>query len=123
MLNNAALILNGLFTTTAATAANDSTTTIEVNGTRCHPILFNLGGLSMEANPTFEYGICPDTIFAVLFPSLTLFVSLLFSLLGSIGIYLKRKSGHLTARNPVLMASTLAASLLFVFISTIRYLV
>ncbi|EFC37800.1 predicted protein [Naegleria gruberi] len=97
---------------------------IQVNGTRCHPILFNSGGISMEPeNPKFEYGICPDTIFTVIFTGITLAFSLGFLIFGLIGIIKKRKSGHIKARNPILMVSTLVASFSFVLISTLRYLV
>lgn len=93
-----------------------------LNGTRCHPMLFN-PSFSVESNPTYEYSICPDSFLVPLFTSLILFISVILTAACALAILFKRKSGHVVARTPFMMMSTLLSSLAFVFISSIRYLV
>ena len=112
---------NPIISQTSPTIANNST--IQVNSTRCHPILFNLGDLSMEKDPKYEYGICPDTIFSPLVSAVILFVLVVLALFCIVGVIYKRKSGHIQARNPILLISTVFACSLYIILSSLRYLV
>ncbi|KAF0974963.1 hypothetical protein FDP41_005716 [Naegleria fowleri] len=88
----------------------------------CHPFLFQ-PGLSREWNGTYEFGLCPDTYssFAL---CLILVVAYVMTVgLSGIGIFWKRQSGHVKARDPLYLEMTCVANFVFVVGLTMRIVV
>ncbi|KAG2392507.1 hypothetical protein C9374_011232 [Naegleria lovaniensis] len=92
-------------------SSNISNSTI--NATRCHSSLLNTSW-SREANGRVDYGLCPDTFisFALCLVFLLAYVTTI--VMSGVGVIWKRKSGHVSARNPIYMFFTLIAGFVFI---------
>lgn len=103
---------------------NNSTTTSSNNTQSCHPFLYQLGSFSRDNTTTaVARGSCPEawSVFPIsLF--LLLFYILLF-VVSLMGLFYKRKSGHVRARNPVFMILNMIACLICVLIICLRFVV
>ncbi|EFC37803.1 predicted protein [Naegleria gruberi] len=133
---NPSLIVNGHASSTAPFSSslhnvlleslNSSTTITNTtnNGTSnfCDPSLFNTPW-SREVNGSVIYGLCPDTYFSMAFCLAFVVLYLLVVILSGVGVYWKRKSGHIVARNPIYLYFTLGAALFFVISLTMRVIV
>ena len=98
----------------------NSTNTTNYGG--CNPILFQLGDFSRDG-PNVIYSICPDTWLstAVSITFLTAYVILL--IVTGIGLYIKRHSPHIKARNITYMLLTMIANLGFIAVHCLRFMI
>ncbi|KAG2383290.1 hypothetical protein C9374_004627 [Naegleria lovaniensis] len=96
-------------------------TTTSMSGP-CHPLLLNLGSLSMEPfNATISNGLCPETVFSVSLSSFELFIFTILAPLSVLGLIWMRKSRHLQARGLfTLIWTTLSCAFGIVF-PTLRW--
>ncbi|KAG2392508.1 hypothetical protein C9374_011233 [Naegleria lovaniensis] len=90
--------------------------------TVCHPILFQ-PGLSREVNGTYEFGLCPDTYSSFTLCLILVVAYVVTVVLSGIGIFWKRKSGHVKARDPLYLGMTCVANFVFVVGLTMRIVV
>jgi len=97
---------------------NDTST----NATDCDHLLFS-STFSREFNATEQYGLCPDTYvsFGVSLVYLLVYLSVL--LLNTMGLFWKRKSSHITARNSWQMFLTMIISSIVVVGISLRIIV
>ena len=102
---------------------NNTSNSSSLNSTLCHEVLFNFGAFSREANPSIEYGLCPDTYASLIVALLYFIVYFLAMVLSSLGVVWKRKSGHMSARSPLYMLLTMFLGLIFVVGSSLRFII
>ena len=103
---------------------NNTSLSPSKNSSICDFRLFQLGELSREGeNATVVNNICPDSIFTPIFSGLFLFIYLVLVVFGLVGVVWKRNSGHVKARNPIYMILTIFASLFFVVVTCLRFIV
>ncbi|EFC39613.1 hypothetical protein NAEGRDRAFT_81263 [Naegleria gruberi] len=93
------------------------------NNTLCNDVLFEMGSLSMEADPQVTNGICPDTIFVPLSSGLVMLVHMSLLLISSVLLFYKRKHGYITSRGIWYLILTMITSFFYVQTGELKFVV
>ncbi|EFC39249.1 predicted protein [Naegleria gruberi] len=96
----------------------------------CHPLLINLTRENpslfrenVTSNDSFEYGLCPETLIALILTSCILFIYLITFIVSLVGVLWERRNQHIQARSFSLMLANMISNLILVLLVTLRIIV